>query len=674
MFLLRKLWSMSRRSRLKIRKYYGNEFYIKHPQKSQILQIEMAKKHSLSIKKTDLMDQMKQLTVSNTTSWILNTSTYTPLIVKRFFLIIIALLFGSYGIIQLLMVINHFENANTYCSSIVNSFHIDPEIPDQSIYCSTNIINFTETFRNFSQNDTLQKNPSLLLWDQCTFKVYPFDFGNNKDNVCQCRQFRYHFVGIEGVNRPKCIWTNTDLKSLFNIDFNKILSDIFIKWKMLEKIQFLPGGGIDHINFTSNMFGAEHMKIVQLSTMSIDYFAPEISNWKQLEYIELWFMGEYPSIPETALAWTQLQYIALYPYFPNKFPMFLCSCKKLKKINIRVTGIEFVPECVTTLKDLQFLKLYGAASLKSIPLKLFNNEIVPNLVDINIALSQVSIDNLIEYNDLSSIAEFNKQFSFNKDIKFWCVLSSFCKQDLEEIKLISPQFAEFINDTACCKSPCKDDFVSQLVTIRCEMDDWQDGVCDPLCNFDDCYFDGGDCRQLCDFEKCDYRLLGNGECNAVCNSTECNYDEGDCIISETIVMDTLDLCIDSGCNPDWLEDGWCDRDCNNKQCQYDERDKCGCVGHCEEIYTIFQYAADLITDDQRISMEEICAPHIWNFVIATYGEYFENCTEFMRYDINDDDLVSLHEVVIVADQVFSISREKALQLDCSRCTSKRYYY
>ena len=87
LFLLRKCWSMSRRSRTAMRKYYGNEFYIKNKEK---LEIEMVKRYNISMKTDDVLDTLQALTIQYTKNWILTKTKCVPLPLKRFFVVLIA--------------------------------------------------------------------------------------------------------------------------------------------------------------------------------------------------------------------------------------------------------------------------------------------------------------------------------------------------------------------------------------------------------------------------------------------------------------------------------------------------------------------------------------------------------------------------------------------------------
>lgn len=68
--------------------------------------------------------------------------------------------------------------------------------------------------------------------------------------------------------------------------------------------------------------------------------------------------------------------------------------------------------------------------------------------------------------------------------------------------------------------------------VGCTEEYLADGVCDPMCNYKACNWDGGDCgsdhNQTTCNDACDADMLGNGECDEVCNTQGCGYDNGDC--------------------------------------------------------------------------------------------------------------------------------------------------
>ena len=89
---------------------------------------------------------------------------------------------------------------------------------------------------------------------------------------------------------------------------------------------------------------------------------------------------------------------------------------------------------------------------------------------------------------------------------------------------------------------------------------YDNGVCNPNCNNQECGFDGGDCNQRCQGE-CDYTLWFNDECDNECNNAVCAYDFYSC---RNYTIGANDTCyenavLDQKCYTKWTtDDDWCD--------------------------------------------------------------------------------------------------------------------
>ena len=182
-------------------------------------------------------------------------------------MIIAALCFAIYGITILSVVLNHFHKSQIYCSSVVDNL---------DKYYDGNIYNIT---MNSTQQTVLSSNPALFLWNNCLYKVYPFN------DICQCRTFRID------LKDKSFLWTDDELQIYFDISLNEIFSNILSKWYMLEKFEWNDDGSMDIVNFTSDMFNAKQMKAVSITAIDIRYISQEISNWNELEYLSVTGIG-----------------------------------------------------------------------------------------------------------------------------------------------------------------------------------------------------------------------------------------------------------------------------------------------------------------------------------------------------------------------------------------------
>ncbi len=85
-----------------------------------------------------------------------------------------------------------------------------------------------------------QKHPELLVWEQCIYKVFPFNLNNGNDEFrsCQCR-----VVVLDWNN-------NSNTLNQYNI-----INGILMNWYMLEKFQSVGNKQVsDEYNLTSEHF------------------------------------------------------------------------------------------------------------------------------------------------------------------------------------------------------------------------------------------------------------------------------------------------------------------------------------------------------------------------------------------------------------------------------------
>lgn len=101
-----------------------------------------------------------------------------------------------------------------------------------------------------------------------------------------------------------------------------------------------------------------------------------------------------------------------------------------------------------------------------------------------------------------------------------------------------------------------------------------------------CGFDKGDCT-ICT-PGCEAGMRGNGVCDRVCNVEECEGDVGDCY-GVCWSAEKLDYMSEPfffpHCRTEWKGDGYCDCFCMNEACNFDFGDCKGydCSGETETL-------------------------------------------------------------------------------------------
>ena len=95
---------------------------------------------------------------------------------------------------------------------------------------------------------------------------------------------------------------------------------------------------------------------------------------------------------------------------------------------------------------------------------------------------------------------------------------------------------QFINQTDACDYHCDRWSFDKFI---CSPFNWQNGVCNEECNVGECFYDGGDCNQLCFYngesECSSVNLFDNGLCDIGCNTSVCDYDKYECINSHSSI-------------------------------------------------------------------------------------------------------------------------------------------
>lgn len=75
-----------------------------------------------------------------------------------------------------------------------------------------------------------------------------------------------------------------------------------------------------------------------------------------------------------------------------------------------------------------------------------------------------------------------------------------------------------------------------------------DGICQPVCNTEDCDYDFGDCDE-CN-SGCEYSEIIDDVCQEECFVEACYHDSGSC-----------GLCYPDKCLPEWRNNSVCEPEC-----------------------------------------------------------------------------------------------------------------
>ena len=278
--------------------------------------------------------------------------------------------------------------------------------------------------------------------------------------------------------------------------------------------------------------------------------------------------------------------------------------------------------------------------------------------------------------------------------QYYFAVSPFCLPESSDYSAFPDKLIEFIDDANACNHACE---YNNLLNVQCTPLDWQNGVCNDECNNENCYYDGGDCNQICEeyYPNCSMsEMFGNGICDIECNNTLCSYDVGECVVDQYSSIDISRLfgynatyCDDLEdvhlCLIDWIDDGWCDNNCKRKQsCFYDAND-CDCSNvenYCQQAFGMFDAFDDATTDegDYYVSFAGFC--NVWSLLAIYVSELFYeqfiepyNCTTaFGMIDMDNNTYIDLYEFIYILNtyeviEGVALTDTKYQQLNCSNC-------
>ena len=210
--------------------------------------------------------------------------------------------------------------------------------------------------------------------------------------------------------------------------------------------------------------------------------------------------------------------------------------------------------------------------------------------------------------------------------------------------------------------------------------------------------DGGDCNQLCDYDKCNVTC---GECINGCNTTECDYGfDNQCIDNNYLnsqcnpisdfnsSFNNYTLCLNNTycySNAYWNEEIWigdeiCDDVCNVDICDYDLGDCDQCVSNelCDLYWQLFVTYSNSVDADYLLSLNEFCQLYpILDAYIQSQSEDKWNCTTLLhRFDIDKNEHLNAYETMVGGwryDEGIS-DFTRSLQINCSLCASNVLEY
>ena len=355
----------------------------------------------------------------------------------------------------------------------------------------------------------------------------------------------------------------------------------------------------------------------------------------------------------------------------------ICNLNSLTYFGItRHSGIESIPDCIGQMKSLFRLDLEVLSGLTYITPDIWY---LPNINHIRLHFT------FIDYTSFINFTHWNNNTLKKVTLQGTLFCVGYLLEDETVMDLIdnNPELGQFIEYYDACADPCfshgDDSYINGNGTFinyfTCILPDWQDGKCDAGCDTSSCFYDGGDCNQLC---MCDETLWGDGHCDSACNNTYCDWDFGDCEFGKNETCDIDGLCVSQ-----WSVDTFCDNYCNNEECGYDD-DNCRSCGDsylCSELsFYVIDIVASIEEPYELITKNELCGS-TWDIIKIFVGED-NNCTElFFETDLNNNGLIGFYEAMLAFEGYFGFQdytkwevKQLPDNLNCSLCLSNQSTY
>ena len=260
----------------------------------------------------------------------------------------------------------------------------------------------------------------------------------------------------------------------------------------------------------------------------------------KLALISINGMALYNITNNLADNWPDLQFICFFQATIDGLPSnALSKLTKLKVFDIRsshiwvVSGDDVSSSNYSSSIDLQFL--CDLDSLVSLELGQNGHVELHHCVDARI-IEKKHLRGITAIISGFGIDNFNscdfESYVIDLDRRYYLQSTAVCFEfKLRGVLLEEnyPQIYKLLNTTGPCEWVCQEYY--NPIVYSCRPYKWHHGICDEGCNNKRCFYDGGNCAQLCNFDECDYTTLGTRTCDDGCNNTNCQFDYCDCDVS-----------------------------------------------------------------------------------------------------------------------------------------------
>ena len=346
---------------------------------------------------------------------------------QRICIALIAITFWIIGIYIAASVTNHYAEAEPQCN--------DPT--DMEIY----------------------EHPSLLLYPDCDYKVYPM----GADWPCQCRRADlmvdldavYDFIDVNKTTVP-CFSEDDPDRQLLLEFMAEIIESVLSDWTMLEVVQFLVGSGCQRPVFHWN--DDRYFQQKSLRTIKFDQnviladIGAGIGNLKDLDVLIIENGADIITLPDEFGKLTNLRLLQMKELLDLRIlPDTLCKFTELKGLQLR-QEFSYVPSCLKDLRKLETLEIDFWTQQTFIPELLS----LPELQEIALGYSNFTAAGFLGLQSRNDPAYNTMELEFNREkgTKYFLTYSRICNDYFHPTSnttdILPDSILKFINETNAC--------------------------------------------------------------------------------------------------------------------------------------------------------------------------------------------------------------------------------
>lgn len=245
-----------------------------------------------------------------------------------------------------------------------------------------------------------------------------------------------------------------------------------------------------------------------------DWYAIVASKWTNIKYFYVSYNEKDPQLSQLPSAFCAMSSSLVFWQMENTLFNTTLKClsefNQLKYLYFEKGNVSTFGLDILNLPQIRFVSFFNNA---------INYTSIGRMLDNYFADDETGVYDTIQYSDtLETVYLHQNIFCFQYDRR---------EAGLYYNENLGPLFGFY----GCCSNVCKS--YPDEVESGCNPREIGNGICDIECYVSGCYYDYGDCNQLCDFDTtsdtyCDVENWSNCRCDQICNKPQCLFDGDDC--------------------------------------------------------------------------------------------------------------------------------------------------